>query len=59
MKRSGSVFLTLTVVMGLCGILPILATEDGPGSLAFFNIFWKPQKEDWKTADEMKGLVDD
>ena len=59
MKRSGSVFLTLTVVMGLCGVLPILGIEDSFGTLAFFNIFGKQQKEDWKTADEMKGLVDD
>jgi len=59
MKRSGSVFLTLAVVVGLCGILPILAIEDSPGSLAFFNIFGKQQKEDWKTVNEMKGLVDD
>jgi len=59
MKRSGSVFLTLAVVVGLCGILPILAIEDCPSSLAFFNIFGKQQKEDWKTADEMRGLVDD
>jgi hypothetical protein len=59
MKRSGSIFLTLTVVMGLCGILPILAIEDSPSSLAFFNIFGKQQKEDWKTVDEMRGLVDD
>jgi hypothetical protein len=59
MKRSGSIFLTLTVVMGLCGVLPILAIEDNFGTLAFFNIFGKQQKEDWKTADEMKGLVDD
>jgi hypothetical protein len=59
MKRSGSIFLTLTVVMGLCGVLPILGIEDSFSSLAFFNIFGKQQKEDWKTADEMKGLVDD
>jgi hypothetical protein len=59
MKRSGSIFLTLTVVMGLCGILPILGIEDNFGTLAFFNIFGKQQKEDWKTVDEMRGLVDD
>jgi hypothetical protein len=53
-----SLILALAILAGLGGILIGGETLDSKTStLAFLNLFGK--QEEWKTADEMKGLVDD
>jgi len=57
-KAYWSLIPALAVLAGLGGILIGGETlESKTSTLAFLNLFGK--QEEWKTADEMKGLVDD
>jgi len=57
-KAYWSLIPALAILAGLGGILIGGETpESKTSTLAFLNLFGK--QEEWKTADEMKGLVDD